>query len=211
MRAAPQGSARLAAVALSLMLLAAVPDAAVASSAEQAGRFIAEMTETAIEGLTDNAVPAAERESRFRNLFRAHFDIPAIGRFVLARYWRTADAAEQKDFIAVFEDVMVRRFAPQFTGYAGTRLEVTKVQPLDDSRQFMVSTRIDPPDGKPFTVDWRVREGDEGYRVLDVIGEGVSMALTLRSEYTSVIKSAGGVSGLIEQLRRQVESAASGA
>jgi len=193
------------------MFSAASPETAVASSAEQAGRFITEMTETAIESLTDETVPATEREGRFRGLFRAHFDIPAIGRFVLARYWRAADATEQKDFLEVFEDVMVRRFAPQFTGYAGTRLEVTKVQPLSDSQQFMVSTRIDPPDGEPLTVDWRVRETGNGYHVLDVIGEGVSMALTLRSEYTSVIKNAGGVGGLIEQLRRQVDSGAGGA
>lgn len=204
MFAAPRSPSRLVAVALSLALAAAAPQAARASDAEQAGQFIAHLTETAIEGLTDESVPAAERESRFRQLFDANFDVPAIGRFVLARYWRVASEAERKAFLEVFEDVMVRRFAPQFTGYAGTRLEVTKVQPLSDGKQFIVSTRITPPTGEPFTVEWRVREGSDGFRVLDVIGEGVSMALTLRSEYTSVIKSTGSVGGLIDQLRKQV-------
>jgi phospholipid transport system substrate-binding protein len=211
MGAAPRSSARLAAIALGVMLLGAAPESARAASEDEAGRFIAELTETAIDSLTDDSVPPAERESRFRDLFRANFDVPAIGRFVLARYWRAADAAEKEAFLEVFEDVMVRRFAPQFSGYAGTRLEVTKVQPLSDNRQYIVNTRIDPPDGKPFAVDWRVRETGDGYKVLDVIGEGVSMALTLRSEYTSVIKRAGGVGGLIEQLRKQVETGADGA
>jgi ABC-type transporter MlaC component len=40
-----------------------------------------------------------------------------------------------------------------------------------------------------------------------VIGEGISMALTLRSEYASAIKGSGGrVEGLIDRLRAQVES-----
>jgi len=206
MPAAPRRSARLTAAALGFLLLWAGGQPSAASSAEQAGHFISEMTDAAIERLTDDSVPAAQREERFRELFRANFDIRAIGRFVLARYWRAADETEQQQFLEVFEDVMVRRFAPQFSGYAGTGLQVTKVQPLNESGQFMVTTRIEPPNGEPFAVDWRVRHSNDDFKVLDVIGEGISMALTLRSEYTSVIKSNGGVGALIEQLRRQVES-----
>jgi phospholipid transport system substrate-binding protein len=45
------------------------------------------------------------------------------------------------------------------------------------------------------------------FRVLDVIAEGVSMALTLRSEYVSAIKrSDGGVEGLVAQLDEHIGS-----
>ena len=40
-----------------------------------------------------------------------------------------------------------------------------------------------------------------GKAVFDVVVEGVSMAITLRSEYSSVIKNQGGLPGLVVLLR----------
>ncbi len=73
----------------------------------------------------------------------------------------------------------------------------------------MIRSRISTDRGKPLEIDWRVRERDGDFKILDVIGEGISMALTLRSEYASAIKDSGGrVEGLIDRLRAQVESEA---
>src|SRR3546814_21052071 len=49
---------------------------------------------------------------RSRQLYNENFDVPAIGRFVIGRYWRTASPADQKAFLKVFEDAMVQRFLP---------------------------------------------------------------------------------------------------
>jgi phospholipid transport system substrate-binding protein len=58
-------------------------------------------------------------------------------------------------------------------------------------------------------VDWRVRqEQDQSWRVVDMVVEGVSMSVTQRSEFASVIESKGGtVKGLIETLRQKVQGA----
>ena len=42
-------------------------------------------------------------------------------------------------------------------------------------------------------------------KIIDVFIEGVSMALSLRSEYGSVMKSSGGLEGLVKILRDKVE------
>jgi phospholipid transport system substrate-binding protein len=71
----------------------------------------------------------------------------------------------------------------------------------------VIRSRISPDRGEAIEIDWRVRERDGHFKILDVIGEGISMALTLRSEYASAIKASGGrVEGLIERLRTQIES-----
>ena len=58
-------------------------------------------------------------------------------------------------------------------------------------------------------VDWRVRqETDQSWRVVDVVIEGVSMSITQRSEFASVIESKGGtVKALIDTLRQKVQGA----
>jgi phospholipid transport system substrate-binding protein len=154
--------------------------------------FLKDLTDKAISRLTDESIPAQQREDNFRNLFRENFDIDAIGRFVVGRYWRSADKQAQEDFLATFENVMVQRFAPQFSGYGDTRFEIKGVRPLKSKGQFLVTSSIALPGKEPAQVDWRVRRKGGSWRVLDVIGEGVSMAQTLRSEYGAVLKDVGG-------------------
>ncbi len=168
--------------------------------------FLASLTDQAIEQLTDASLPVMERERSFRSLFRANFDIPAIGRFVLGRYWRKARPEVRRDFLAAFEEIMAQGFASRFTGYANTKFEVVSVQALKNAGQFKVNSRISPTEDEVYPVGWLVEHKNGQFRVLDVVAEGVSMALTLRSEYASVIERSGGrVEGLIVQMHEIIE------
>jgi phospholipid transport system substrate-binding protein len=176
-----------------------------ASAASEPGEFLTSMTGRAIAQLTDESLPLSERKARFRILFRENFDVPAVGRFVLGRYWRKAKPETREAFLSVFEEVMIQRFAPKFAGYVETEFKIIRVRALDQPGQFVIRSRISPDRGEPIEIDWRVREQDGHFKILDVIGEGISMALTLRSEYASAIKVSGGrVEGLIDRLRAQV-------
>ncbi len=178
-----------------------------ASDASEAGLFLTSMNDRAIARLTDQSLSPSERKLRFRALFRETFDVPAVGRFVLGRYWRKAKPETREAFLRVFEEIMIQRFAPKFAGYAKTKFEISRVRAIDQPGQFVVRSRISPDRGEPIEIDWRVRERNGQFKILDVIGEGISMALTLRSEYASAIKDSGGrVEGLIDRLRAQVKS-----
>ena len=72
-----------------------------------ASSFMQSLGSKAIHELTDPGVPQAERQARFRALLDGHFDIPAIAKFTLGRYWRTATEEQRTDFIQLFEDFRV--------------------------------------------------------------------------------------------------------
>ncbi len=66
--------------------------------------------------------------------------------------------------------------------------------------------RIAPTKDEVYLVGWLVEHKNGQFRVLDIVAEGLSMALTLRSEYASVIKRSGGrVEGLVAQLHAHIE------
>jgi phospholipid transport system substrate-binding protein len=198
---------RLAVALLGVALLAASPGGSRADDAGAAAAFLASLTDQVIEQLTDASLPVMERERRFRSLFRANFDIPAIGRFVLGRYWRKARPEVRKDFLSAFEEIMAQAFTARFAGYADTKFEVTSVQALKRTGQFKISSRIAPTENEVYLVGWLVEHKNGRFRVLDVVAEGVSMAITLRSEYASVIKRSGGrVEGLIARLHENIEA-----
>jgi phospholipid transport system substrate-binding protein len=188
--------------------LPAVPAAALDS--KQAADFLADLQEKAASQLGNTSVSEAEKEQRFRELFNENFDVPAIGRFVIARYWRGASEADRATFLEVFEDAMVQRFLPLLAENSSERFQIGSVTPDSNAEDMaMIDSRIDRSEGEPYRVAWRVRERDGQFRILDIVAEGVSMAITLRSEYGTVLKNNGGqLPPLTEALREKVERGA---
>ena len=58
-------------------------------------------------------------------------------------------------------------------------------------------------------IDWRLVTENGHYKISDVIVEGISMMVTQRSEFASVVQRNGGqVRGLIAMMREKTASAA---
>ena len=78
---------------------------------------------------------------------------------------------------------------------------------------MLVSTDVDTPGApQPLRVDWRLINDDGAYKISDVIVDGVSMLVTQRSEFASVIQRHGGqIQGLIDLMRQKTASAAQAA
>ncbi len=200
----------LLASCLLVFALAALPTAGLALDTKQAAAFLENLQEKAASRLGDTSVSEKEKEDHFRKLFNENFDVTAIGRFVIGRYWRGASEADQKAFLAVFEDAMVQRFLPLLAENSSERFKIGTVTPDSNSDNMaLIESRIDRPEGEPYRVTWRVRENNGDFKILDIVAEGVSMAITLRSEYGTVLKNNGGnLPPLTEALRVKVKSGA---
>jgi phospholipid transport system substrate-binding protein len=176
------------------------PAGAAGDANPAASTFMQKLGNEAIQEFTDRAVPKAEREARFRRLLNEHFDMAAISKFVLGRYWRSADEAQRTEFQKLFEDFIVGSYSARFSEY---RVEAFKVagSTTENGGTTIVHSKIDMPSSEDIRVDWRLRRTGSDFAIVDIIVEGVSMAVTQRSEFASVIQSRVGVHGLIEALR----------
>jgi phospholipid transport system substrate-binding protein len=132
-----------------------------------------------------------------------------ISRFVLGRYARVASDSQMSTFRDVFLQVVTQRFLPLFEGYTTDDFHVdgAKPDPRSDGL-YLVNSRVRSPKNDQFAkAGWRVRHKNGDYEIVDVIAEGVSMAITLRSEYSSVIQQNGGrVEALIAKLKEKVKA-----
>ncbi len=166
----------------------------------EAEKFVQSMASRAITFLGDNDMSMEQKKSRFRRLLQDSFDMNTIGRFSLGRYWRTSTAAQQREYLSLFEDMIIDVYARRFSDYQGEGFETRGYR--RDGRDTIVSSVIIPDRGSNVQVDWRVRYNNGRYRVIDVIVEGVSMAVTQRSDFSSVIQRGGGnVEVLLSHLR----------
>src|SRR5882672_10123893 len=186
------------AVALAPSALAAADPAAVISN----------LGNRALEILGKTATPA-QRVARFQELFREDFDVPGIARFVLGRYWKTATPEQQAEFLKLFEDYIALVYSAQLAAYSGETLKVTGSRPGPEGA-IVASEIVRPTGAPPVKVEWHLTDRNGAYKINDVVVDGISMAVTQRSEFAAVIQRNGGqVQGLITQLREKTASLAS--
>ncbi len=158
--------------------------------------------------LTDDNLTPPNRAHAFRQLLRRDFDLPVVSRFVLGRYWRQANNAQREEFVQLFEDYLVKVYGRRLGNYGSAGLTVTGHRSIS-SKGVVVSSKIEPHNAPSILLDWRLRLRDGGWRVVDIMVEGVSLAMAQRSEFTSVIRSSGGkVSGLLAKLRKKTQTVA---
>jgi phospholipid transport system substrate-binding protein len=170
---------------------------------EDAQTFVANLGSEALRTLTETQMQDDAREQRFRALFVDHFDVPAIGRTVLGRYWRTATPEERAEYLQLFEDFIVKTYSSRFRDYTGEKFLVEGVKE-DRDGYATVQSIVRTPAGEDVKVLWRVRSKDGQLRIVDVMVEGVSMVITQQRDFASVVQRSGGtVGGLITALREK--------
>lgn len=188
------------AVLLTSAIAVARPAAATGDAGPAASAFIQELGHDAIKELTDPAIPQSERQARFRRLLVDRFDMAAISKFVLGRYWRSTNEAQRVEFQQLFVDFMVGSYSVRFSEYLGEGVKVTGSS-AEDGGTIVVYSKIDMPSSEDIRVDWRLRSAAGNFAIVDIVVEGVSMEVTQRSEFASMIQDRGSVNGLIEALR----------
>jgi phospholipid transport system substrate-binding protein len=165
--------------------------------------FISEFSQKSISDILAAEIPDKEKQRRFRAMFEEYFDVPYIGRFVLGRYWRLTSAEQKEKFNALFGDVIVQTWLRRFSEFNGQSLQVSSTV-SDGDKGAIVKSEIIGNNGTTIRVNWRLRVRNPEYQVVDVIVEGVSMAITYRQEYSTVITRVGGFDGLLNEMQKKV-------
>lgn len=168
---------------------------------DDAGIFVKNLGNNAISLLTAKGMEDKEREARFRALFRTNFDVERIGRFTLGKYVRRADEHQMTEFLKSFEDFIVITYASRFSEYSGETFTVKSVRSGPGRDTQVLTEVLSPTGGPPYRVDWQVSRKTGVHKITDVKVEGVSMSVTQRAEFGSVIRRHGGLDGLIQRLR----------
>jgi phospholipid transport system substrate-binding protein len=178
-----------------------------ASASTPQAKFIQTLGDKAIALIADKSLAPEDRETKFRGILRDSFDLPTIARFVIGRSWLSATPEQQKEYMSLFEALVVKTYSDRFALYTGEGFKVRSTNPEGD-RDMIVNSDITHPDGTPpTTVTWRVRTKDGKMGILDVVVEGVSMSVTQRQEYSSVIQRNGGdINALLSLMRDRVKT-----
>ena len=168
------------------------------------GSYVMKMTTNAINTLTDKSTSQDEKENQFGELFDKNFDVSSISRFVLGKYWKQSSLDQKKNFIKAFRNYIVKTYSSRFSEYSGEKLKLVNYENEKNPKIFLVHTILERQDAPPIKVDWRIGKKKDKFVILDIIIEGISLAITQRSEFVSVIdQNQGNIDQLISLLKEK--------
>ena len=164
--------------------------------------FIEKLGKQVVEKVSNTDISEVERYNNFKQLYLSSFDNYYISRFVLGRYWKTIDKGIQKQFVDSFNKYIVATYAPKFKGWEGT---FKAVDSLLENNYYNVKMDILNEDGPTLKMMWKMYlNKNKEFKILDVNIDGVSMLVTQRAEFLSVIKNhPNGVVGLIDAMNKK--------
>ncbi len=178
-------------------------DTSEATSLKAAAQFIDELGSKAIAILSDSNGTLEEREAKVRALLREGLDLKLLGRFVLGKWWRRATPEQRAEYQRLFAEYLTQTYARRLAAYKGEKFTITETRPIAETDAIVLTT-IARPSGPPLKAGWRVRAKNGTHKIVDVVVEGVSMAVAQRQEFAS-LTARDGMAGLLEALRNHLD------
>jgi phospholipid transport system substrate-binding protein len=187
-------------LALFLLLFAAPASAATEADAR---RFVETLAPRVIQVIDAPGASRAEKQKQLEQLFLANVDADWMGRFALGQYWGQLTPEQQQRYLAAHRNYLLARYTTNFTDYSGSKYTITGVKDSGDG-EFNVSMNIQSSK-EDVGAGYKLRTVDGGFKIYDIIVEGVSLITTHRSEFTSVAQK-DGIEGLIRQLEAKTQA-----
>lgn len=135
-----------------------------------------------------------------KNVLMPTIDTVYSARLVLGRHGRGRESSEIEAFAEALANQLLDRYATALLDY--NLLERVEILPLtgdNTERATRVRTRVRLDNGDRAPVDYVLRQTDEGWKVFDVIVEGISYVATFRSQIDQEIRQTS-FQSLLERL-----------
>jgi phospholipid transport system substrate-binding protein len=178
------------------------------SHVEAATAMIQDVGQEFLEVLGPDGQSDEHQLDKLIGLLKGAINLDTTGRLILAQNWRRASEEQREAYLDLFGPYALDTLASKIRASSAEipleSFEIIKGEPVGKN-DVLVSTDLFWPGYPPYRLDWRLRSRDDGsLQAIDVVVEGISMVVTQRAEFASVIERQG-FDGLLNQMRDQVK------
>ncbi len=170
--------------------------------------------ETLQQGLIAAATepPNATLEERYRLLepvVLATHDLSYIAEFALRRQWSALAEPDRQRFVAAFQRLSITTYAARFKSVGPDTFRAIAAEPADANGRARVSTAVARAGQAGVTLEYLLQQSEQGWRIVNIVADGVSDLALKRAEYQRLFAS-GGIEGLIAELEAQTQRLSEG-
>jgi phospholipid transport system substrate-binding protein len=175
--------------------------------------LVKKMTQEVLEAIkSDKQLAAGDRQKAIKlaeEKILPHVDFEEATRLAVGRSWSQASPEQKKRLVTEFRNMLVRTYSNAIGAYEGQTMKVQPVRMKPGDTDVTVHNQFIRPGAKPVLIDYSMRKAAEGWKIYDIVVEGVSLVLTYRSEFDAIAKQ-DGIDGLIKRLSQKNAPAAVG-
>lgn len=151
--------------------------------------MIREKTERILGVLRDPALKAPEHEparrKKIEDIAYEAFDWPEISRRALGIHWRGRSDAEQKEFTALFTDLVRNTYLTKIDRYSGEQVRYKGEEV--EGNFARVSVEIVTATGTEIPVVYSLMSRRDAWLIYDVAVEGVRLVNNYRAQFSSML------------------------
>ncbi len=190
---------------LAPMLVAALATTAALSqptrAAESPRAVVDATTSSVIATLADTSLSMSEKRRRVEEIVYARVDFDTLSRLVLGQRWSQLNETERGEFEREFKQNISATYGRNVENYENERITIVddRQEPRGD---WSVRTKIVRHGSDDISVDYRLRETDGTWKIIDVTIEGLSLASNYRSQFQEIMAN-GGIDHLLTILREK--------
>ena len=192
----------------SLVVVAAIVVTGVAVQSVSAGEATEAMRGTIDEVLrilADKALKqpakANERRQLLEKVVGERFDYEEMSRRSLGASWANLSDKEKQEFVSLFQTLLVNTYADKIESYTGDGVQFLNER--NEKEYAEVRTKV--LTGKTeIPLDYRLLNKGSGWRVYDVVVDGVSLVNNYRGQFSKILRN-GSYADLVDQLRKKSE------
>jgi ABC-type transporter MlaC component len=167
----------------------AAPQPAAAGAEAKATEAVSRIRGLAVEIERETAPREVER--RKFNELRSHIDGEAIALFVLGPRLNNATPPQRAAATSAITDLVADGLVERLGGAHAEPFELGEARRLDNGDVVVVS-HLRFRDGRRGELDWRMRPKGDAYAMVDVLVEGVSVAVGARDQAQQELLANGG-------------------
>ena len=144
---------------------------------------------------------ANERRQLLEKVVGARFDYEEMSRRSLGASWGNLSDKEKQEFVSLFQTLLVNTYADKIESYTGDGVQFLNER--NEKEYAEVRTKV--LTGKTeIPLDYRLLNKGSGWRVYDVVVDGVSLVNNYRGQFSKILRN-GSYADLIDQLRKKSE------
>src|SRR5262249_29684349 len=150
--------------------------------------------------LQQKSLSADQKRSKIEDLAKSYIDFDTMSRLVLARNWASLTDDQKKQFTEEFREHLAVTYGKNVESYNNEKVQIAGDR--DEGRgDWTVQTKIlRPAGGSDILVDYRLRQANGTWKVIDMVIERVSLVSNFRSQFQDIMSN-GGIDRLLKLLK----------
>jgi len=158
------------------------------------------MIDNLLERLSANAEQISQNHSvayeLSNELVVPYLDFPRITRIIIGKYWRAANDEQRQRLIDEVSALLIRSYVTAMSAYADDTLLDEQIVYLPSryqagDRKAAVRAKISLDSGQTIDVRYALYRIDSQWKIYDISFENISLVLTYRATFSSIIKNNG--------------------